>query len=181
MRTVQPIRDIKTIENIKNKLKKSSNRDYLIFVLGINTGLRISDILKLKVKDVKDKKHLRLKEEKTDKNKKVLIVKSLASDIKDYISSMDEEDYLFQSRKGTNVPITRQQAYRILNSVAEYFDTPEIGTHTLRKTFGYHFYQRTKDIALLMELFNHHSQSMTLRYIGLNQDILDDAMSKFSL
>jgi len=56
-----------------------------------------------------------------------------------------------------------------------------IGTHTLRKTFGYHFYQKYKDIALLQELFNHSAPSVTLRYIGINQDMIDDAMKEFKL
>lgn len=56
-----------------------------------------------------------------------------------------------------------------------------IGTHTLRKTFGYHFYQKYKDLALLQELFNHSAPSVTLRYIGINQDMIDDAMREFKL
>jgi len=56
-----------------------------------------------------------------------------------------------------------------------------IGTHTLRKTFGYHFYQKYKDIALLQELFNHSAPSVTLRYIGINQDMIDVAMKEFKL
>jgi len=51
----------------------------------------------------------------------------------------------------------------------------------LRKTFGYHFYQQTKDVALLQELFNHSSPSVTLRYIGINQDKIDQAYDNFSL
>ncbi|MDX9806823.1 MAG: site-specific integrase, partial [bacterium] len=53
--------------------------------------------------------------------------------------------------------------------------------HTLRKTFGYHFYQKTKDVALLQQLFNHSAPSVTLRYIGINQDIMDMAIEDFSL
>ena len=94
---------------------------------------------------------------------------------------MDFEDYIFQSRKGANKPITRVQAYRILNSSAQKIGLEEIGTHTLRKTFGYHFYNQTKDIALLQELFNHSAPSVTLRYIGINQDKIDQAYDNFSL
>ena len=95
---------------------------------------------------------------------------------------MDMEDYIFKSRNGTNKPITRVRAYTILNEVARKIGIQEeIGTHTLRKTFGYWFYQRTKDVAILQQIFNHSSPSITLRYIGINQDILDRELENFSL
>jgi site-specific recombinase XerD len=53
--------------------------------------------------------------------------------------------------------------------------------YTLRKTFGYHFYQRTKDVATLQMIFNHSHPSITLRYIGINQDLMDEAVDHFSL
>lgn len=84
-------------------------------------------------------------------------------------------------QKNSRLPIGRVQAYRILNSAAKAVGLSEIGTHTLRKTFGYHFYQQYKDVALLQELFNHSAPSVTLRYIGINQDALDKAMSGFEL
>ncbi|SKC04755.1 Phage integrase family protein [Lysinibacillus sp. AC-3] len=54
-----------------------------------------------------------------------------------------------------------------------------MGTHTLRKTFGYHFYLKSKDIVALQALFNHSSPETTLRYVGINQDVLDKAMDNF--
>jgi integrase len=93
---------------------------------------------------------------------------------------MDDEDYLFRSFR-SQLPIKRVQAYKILKRAAKKVGISEIGTHTLRKTFGYHFYQRTKDVALLQEIFNHSSPSVTLRYIGINQDIIDKAIDDFSL
>ncbi|QDS33750.1 tyrosine-type recombinase/integrase [Brevibacillus brevis] len=67
------------------------------------------------------------------------------------------------------------------NGAARKSGLDEIGTHTLRKTFGYHVYQRTKDMATLQMIFNHSHQSMTVRYIGITQDLIDDAVSGFSL
>ena len=72
-------------------------------------------------------------------------------------------------------------AYRILNQAARQVGLSDIGTHTLRKTFGYHFYQRTKDVALLQKVFNHSSPSITLRYIGIDQDVIDKAIEGFRL
>ncbi len=181
MNTVQPIREKGKIEEIKRILSKNGTRDLLLFFVGINTGLRISDILKLKVMDVKDKTHITICEEKTHKNKRFKINAKLNDELSEYITDMNIDDYLFQSQKGNNKPITRIQAYRILNDAASKAGLIEIGTHTMRKTFGYHFYRRTKDIALLQELFNHSAPSVTLRYIGINQDILDDAIDDFNL
>lgn len=181
METVQPIREKYQIEEMKTELQKNGTRDYLLFFTGINTGLRISDILQLKVSDVRDKTHITIKEQKTEKVKRFKINTSLREEIDKYIKTMKDNEYLFQSKKGMNKPITRVQAYRILNDSANRIGLDEIGTHTLRKTFGYHFYQKSKDVALLQQLFNHSSPSVTLRYIGINQDIMDNAMDDFCL
>ena len=113
MNKVEPIRDKQKIEDMKTQLLKSSLRNYMIFVVGINTGLRISDILKLKVKDVKDKSHIKLKEGKTNKSKKFYINSELKKELDKYIKNMAGHEYLFQSRNGTNKPLSRSQTYRI--------------------------------------------------------------------
>lgn len=177
MEFVQPIREKSIIEKMKKSFK--SDRDRFMFVLGINTALRISDILKLKVKDLKGT-HLKVSEDKTGKVKRQIINPALREEIEKYIEGKHDEDLLFPSRKGTK-PISRIQAYRIMNNVAEDLGLEEIGTHTLRKTFGYHFYNKTKDIATLQMLLNHSAPSVTLRYIGMNQDALDSALEDFSL
>jgi integrase len=182
MKFVQPIRDLEKIEAIKSILKRQSYRNYFLFVLGINSGLRISDLLKLKVADVKSKSHIIIQEEKTGKSKRFKINPVLQNEIEEYTVGMQPNDYLFPSRTGGKVkPITRFMAYDILNKVAQQVNIDEIGTHTLRKTFGYHFYQKTKDVAMLQELFSHSAPSVTLRYIGINQDMMDEAINDFSL
>jgi integrase len=180
MKYVQPIRDKSKIERVKEILKHQSYRDYFMFVMGMNTGLRISDLLQLKVTDVKNRSHITITEKKTGKDKRFPINGNLRTEIDAYVAGLDEEDYLFPSKK-TDKPITRIQAYRILNDAAAKVGLDEIGTHTLRKTFGYHFYQKTKDVALLQELFNHSAPSVTMRYIGINQDVIDRAIEDFSL
>lgn len=181
MKEVQPIRDKDKIEEMKSELLKKGLRDYMIFVLGINTGLRISDLLDLRVEDVKDKTHIILTEQKTGKIKRFMINGLLREDIDKYIKNMSDNEYLFQSQKGNNRPISRVQAYRILNNAASKIGLNEIGTHTLRKTFGYWHYKQYKDVALLQELFNHSAPSVTLRYIGINQDIMDRTIEDFYL
>lgn len=181
MKAVQPIRDKTNIESMKNELLKKGLRDYMMFVIGINTGLRISDILNLKISDVKDQSHIVIIEKKTEKTKRFLINPMLKNDIDRYINGMSDHEYLFQSRKGTNKPISRVQAYRVLNGAAERLGIEDIGTHTLRKTFGYFHYQINKDVALLQELFSHSAPSVTLDYIGINQDNMDKSIEGFYL
>ena len=88
--------------------------------------------------------------------------------------------YLFQSRRSQD-RIHRVQAWKILNAAAQEVGLSEIGTHTLRKTFGYHFYQKYKDVAVLQQIFNHSSPAVTMRYIGINQDIMDEKVDGFTL
>jgi len=181
MKEVQPIREKEKIEEMKAELLKQGYRDYMLFVIGINTGLRISDLLKLKVSDVKDKTHILLTEQKTSKTKRFLINSQLKQDIDKYINNMGNDEYLFQSQKGDNKAISRVQAYRILNKAAEQVGLEEIGTHTLRKTMGYWHYKQYKDVALLQDIFNHSAPSVTLAYIGINQDIMDKTIEGFYL
>src|SRR6056297_1971286 len=104
MNKVEPIRDKNKIKEIKNILKKKSYRNYMLFVLGINTGLRIGDLLKLKVENVKNKTHIIIKEQKTSKNKQFLINTNLNNEINKYIEGMADHEHLFQSRIGENKP-----------------------------------------------------------------------------
>jgi len=181
MNKVEPIRDKSKIEEVKNELLKDNYRNYLLFVLGINTGLRIGDMLKLKVKDVRNQTHIILKEQKTGKSKKFFINSVLRNAIDKYIANMADHEYLFQSRNGTNQPLSRSQSYRILNRAGGKVGLDSIGCHSTRKTFGYHHYKKYKDVALLQKLFNHSEPAITLCYIGITQDILDDSIENFSL
>ena len=166
MKYVQPIRDKNKIEEIKTYLKENGSRDLLLFTMGINTGLRISDLLKLKVIDVKGKSHVEIKEQKTGKVKRFPLLGNLQSMIDEYIKGKLDNDYLFKSRNGSNKPITRVMAYIIINDACRKAQiTDNVGTHTLRKTFGYHHYQTFHDVAILQYLLNHSSPSITLRYI----------------
>ncbi|MEX3715402.1 site-specific integrase [Cytobacillus horneckiae] len=180
MNTVQPIRDVAMIEAMKNVLMAQHYRNYFLFVLGINTGLRISDLLTLKVGDVRERSHIIINEQKTGKLKRFKINKELQHHISDFTISKDAAEYLFKSRRGSD-RIHRVQAWKILNAAAGEVGLNEIGTHTLRKTFGYHFYQKYKDVAVLQQIFNHSSPAVTMRYIGINQDIMDEAVDGFTL
>ena len=106
----------------------------------------------------------------------------MKQELDNYISSKNEDNYLFESLRTSGNPLERTRAYCILNKAAKTAKLKlKMGTHTMRKTFGFHFYKQTKDIALLQVLFNHSSPSVTLRYIGIDQNVLDNAMEKFVL
>ena len=201
MKTVEPIRDNKTIKNMRAILKSQSTRNELLFILGINVGLRISDILKLKVRDLTKsntkapKDYVIITEIKTRKIKKFYIGDIVKKVIENYMKENNNpgfDTYIFLSKKGVNRPITRQQAYRIINNAAELLGIVErndkgnlihgeIGTHTLRKTFGYHSFQNGTSLELLMDLFNHSSKTQTLRYIGITEDQKKEVYLKSNL
>ena len=181
MKFVQPIRSKEKIEQMKEELRKNGTRDELLFTFGINVGFRIRDILKLKVSDVKNKNYIEITEQKTGKYKRFPITESFKEVLEDYIIDKSPNEWLFPSQRGDK-PITRIQAYRIINNACfQAGITARIGTHTLRKTFGYHFYNKTKDVALLQCIFNHSAPSVTLAYIGINQDIIDSNLHAFAL
>ena len=168
MNFVQPIRDGELIKEIEVFLKETDSRNFMMFLLGTYTGLRISDILRLRVKDVADKSYINLKEKKTSKHKRIPINPVLKRELKAYIEGKPMNECLIKSRVGNNQAISRSQAYRIMREVANEFNLDEIGTHSMRKTFGYHYYKQTKDIAFLQMVFNHAKPEDTLRYIGLD-------------
>lgn len=176
MRTVEPIRNESQIAEMKSSLLYyGSKRDEFLFTLGINCGLRVSDMLGLKKKNIKGYR-LKLTESKTRKYNNLSLT-HIAHQIDEYVQFLDDEDYLFKSKK-SDEPISRVQAYRILSKSAKSIGLSDIGTHSMRKTFGYWYYKRTNDVALLMTLFNHSSQRVTLQYIGINQDTLDKSFSE---
>lgn len=188
MEVVHPIRDIDKIEAMKKILKSTNLRDYCLFVIGINSALRVSDLLKLKINDVADVNmkpldKLNLREQKTGKYKEFPLGKTAIKALREYLSTRNckPEDPLFPSRKG-GVPITRVQAYRIIRDAARAVGiTEKIGSHTLRKTFGYHAYNQGYDIAIIQKLLNHSSQGESLAYIGITQDDLDSVYLTLNL
>lgn len=177
---VQPIRNKKEIEAMKKVLKEKSERNFIMFMIGINAGLRISDILTLKVRDVRGN-HLNIIEQKTQKKKRIAINNSLKDALSDYIRNKNNNEYLIKSRVGVNKPITRSQAYNILREAAEKCGLEEVGTHTMRKTFAYHMYQQTKDVAVLQRILNHRDPFVTLRYLGIEQDYQDTLVMQNNL
>ena len=188
MNLVQPLRERRQIDLVKTYLRnhptnsKSAHplRYYMMFLFGIHTGLRISDILPLRVCDVMYRTHVTIHEKKTGKTRLFRISSSLQLELEDYVRDMNPDDYLFgNSQSGY---LSRQIAWQHLHKACRAVGiTDAVGTHTLRKTFGYHLYQKTKDVALLQMILNHSHPSVTLRYIGIQQDRIDAAIMELAL
>lgn len=180
MNFVEPIRDITTVYDIADYLKEVDPKYNIMFMVGIYSGLRISDILKLKVRDVRGKDRIKVREKKTGKEKFFPINPELSTALAAYCGNKKDYEYLVPSARAINKAVSREYAWRVMREAGQRFGLDCLGTHTMRKTFGYHFYLQTKDIVLLMRIFNHSDQSKTLRYIGLEQTTIDQAMMKFS-
>jgi len=186
---VEPLRTTEAIEEMKLAIKRGNKgspkrpelaeRDVLIFLIGINTGLRVNDLVRLKVSDVKEHDIFYIREGKTNKRREIN-VGMLRKEINKFIEEKHADSHLFTSQKGKQA-ITTTQVYRILNDAADFLGRNDIGTHTMRKTFGYHHYKQFKDVAILQEIFNHAAPSITKRYIGIRQDEINESLKYFRL
>lgn len=196
MNTAQPIRNKEELENLKiyYKYLHPSPRNELLIIIGLNTALRISDILALRWGMVYDfqkneyRSHIILVEHKTGKYSSVFMNDAIKEELKRYREGMEaagieicEEKYLF-CHSNENVPITRVQAFRIIKQAADYYQIDGvISCHSLRKTFGYHAWKQGISPVLLMNIYNHSSFQVTQRYLGIEQDDRDEVFQKIHL
>ncbi|WP_160679938.1 tyrosine-type recombinase/integrase [Clostridium sp. C8-1-8] len=167
MKLIQPIKDTNLISALKSELIKGGYKNYLLFDIAINTGLKIIDILNLTVWDVKNKSQIEVKEVGTGRPLKYAMSPEINKEIQEFIVGMSAGELLFPTKKGGKNPITNKYAHKCLNEISQKIGLDNIGTHTLRKTFGYHHYIKHHDIAFLQNLFGHSTPDMTLRYIGI--------------
>ena len=193
--SVNPIRDQNDLYNCINYFKKlrdnaktetkrkQYDRNYMLFLLGINTALRFSDLRTLTVDKVKDN-YIYLREKKTRKEIKITLHSDIYKEVMDYIkrNNLYKTDYLFWSGKGYNKPLTRVMGYNIMQQLKAGCKIPyNIGTHTLRKTYGYWFYKQTGNIVALQTILNHSNPSITLIYIGMQQKEVEEKRKGFVL
>ena len=196
MNLAQPIKKTKDLENFKDYYKKikPNQRNELLIILGLNTALRISDILSLvwnsvynfEKKEYRD--HVILIEQKTGKASQIYLNSSVLDTLRDYKEYLKqnnktiEPDTFIFNHSNKNLKITRTQAFRIIKEAAEYYDiSGVISCHSLRKTFGYHAWKQGVPPALLVTVFNHSSFDITRRYLGIEQDDKDDIFKKIKL
>ena len=170
--TVEPIRRIEDIKSI-SKLLSDSPRNHLLFTMGINNGLRVGDLLKLKVKAVRNLKigdTLNIKESKTGKDNILVVNKAVHKSLKNYLEKVQprNSDYLFASRKG-NSHLQSQAVSKLVKRWTRAINLKgNYGAHTLRKTWGY--IQRTVHgvgFEIICKRYNHSSPAITMRYLGI--------------
>ena len=192
MSTTKPIRKREDIEALKNYFlyTKHNMRNYIMVCLGINSALRISDLLSLTWGDVysfangRFRNHVSVTERKTGKGRRIALNKSMKKALELYKKSLPEvaeETFIFPGRGGKK-PLSRCQAYRILRAAgrALHFETG-LSCHSLRKTFGYHAWKMGVQPAMLMQVFNHSSYQVTRRYLGIEQDDIDQVFLMINL
>lgn len=189
MARVQPIRDQEEIQRIEDKLLQintpRSIRMFVMFEVGIYLGMRIGDMIKLKVGDLRDKVEFTFTPEKTshragvssyrEKRLTVTIAPEIRKMIRYFYAGSPDDAYLLESRKkdrdGHPTHIQRETAWHDMKAIQQLAGLSfPIGCHTLRKTFGYHIYQKNHDVAWLQTWFGHSSQAITLIYIGIALD-----------
>ena len=172
---VGPIRKVKDIKTIK-KMIEDNPRNYCLFTMGISTALRAGDLVKIKVGDVKHIKAgeiLELKEQKTKKNRQVTLNKTVVDAIQSLIKDekLEDNEPLFKGQRG-NHSLTVPSVHRLVKSWCNKINLKgNYGSHSLRKTFGYH--QRVTfahDLATLVNVFGHSSQRQTLEYLCIQSD-----------
>lgn len=185
-RMMQPIRSREQLDDIEMTLGARTDaqgrRAFLLWEVGIRTGMRISDMLELKVGDLRGQKrytYLPIKQRHKAGARPITIpiTSALRAVIANRCEGMADGDWLFPSvektRGGNQKPISRMTAYRDMKWIQRVcrIDEP-IGCHTTRKTFGYQHYQESHDVATLQTWFYHSSPETTLIYIGIAEDNL---------
>jgi len=180
MNPVEPIRDIGKLTAIKRTLRKRSPRDYLLFTLGVNSALRVGDLLRLKVEDVTDGKlkvreFLTLREQKTGKDKRVKLNEAVTEAVDYFIAEAKPKrsDLLFASPR-TGKALSRVQVWRLLNKWAlDAGITDRIGAHSMRKSWGYQARKQGVPLELIQAKLGHSSPAVTRRYIGITADEIE--------
>jgi integrase len=148
-----------------------------IWNIGLNLALRISDLLSVKFSDINDGR-LILNEGKTGKRAEIKLNTKTMLLINDIQLNHPDHIFLFQSYRNNKSistsakPLTRRAVSQAFEVVGEELKL-RLGTHSMRKTRGYHLYKKTKDIARVMKMLRHSSEGVTLRYIGITQDVID--------
>ena len=182
-RPSRPIKDIRRVFDIQDYLKHKSERNYVLFLLGITTGYRAGDLVELKVRDVREalrrgkfeilegkKKNSKNIREKNRRPREAEILPEVETVLKKYIRNKKDYEYMFPSRKG-NSHIKVDRVTAIIKEAAEYFGMDEITAHSMRKTYAYTVYiENDCDIVAVKEMLGHSSIEETKAYIGLDRE-----------
>lgn len=178
---VLPIKDSNILHEVQDTLLhnfRQGRRNYTIFQVGKATLLRVSDVLALRRNEIYEdngtiKKNAYIRDKKTGKSN-TLYLKPVKQDLMDYYTWLQENniqsEWLFPSTTHHDRHITEKQFYKVMAKTGDLLGINYLGTHTMRKTGAYRVYtQSNYNIGLVMELLNHSSEAMTLKYLGLDQ------------
>lgn len=166
MNWVAPIKDDETLQKFKDRLKQMDEKYYIMFEIGVGTGMQLQDILKLRNKDVRDKDYIEAYIGTKHIKRTFNFSKELKEEIREFTEGKDLDGYLIIGHASSPEALSREQAYRALKSAGRYIGLSSIGAQTMRKTFAWRYYKETGDIYYLQNLLNHASPSITYRYIG---------------
>ena len=172
METVEAVKTADRIAAIKTLLGSYSNSDLYsdIWTFGINTALRISDLLKIEYASINGNS-ISLKEGKTGKLREITLNKSAMEVINRRQAANPTDVYLFQvhSNRSSGKPVSREAVSRMFKEVGDKLKI-KLGTHSMRKTRGYAMYKGGARIELIAKVLNHSSTASTLRYIGIEKE-----------
>ena len=171
MNWVAPIKDDETLQKFRDALRSVDDKYYILFEIGIGTGLQLQDILQFRVKDVRDKDKLIAVIGTRQIEQSFPLKEELQAVISDFIDGRDDDEYLITGYASTHKPLSREQAYRIFKQTGNRIGLKSIGTQTMRKTFAWRYYKETGDIQYIQNLLNHASPNITFRYIGEKPNI----------
>lgn len=192
---VEPIRDRRKVANIKNMLHGQGRfRDLLLFTIGVNSALRVSDLLQIRVGQLVDDQgqpvdRFVIREEKRGKRNVVYINESVLHALTMFLAAnpgiaADPDHFVFFNTRTNDYskPITRKQAWAIVAQLCQDVGLRgNYGTHTLRKTWAYHARMSGMELHLIMDKLNHNSLAATRRYLGITDDELEDATRRLNL
>ena len=201
----EPIKNMDDIYKISKYLISAGRyRDNMLFIVGINFGLRVSDLRMLRFADVINdnftfKDNFPVFEKKTrntrkkKKNRYITVNTAVIEAITLYLKNTEDvslSDYMFRSESNhggfDNQPLAPQSIDRILKGVARDLGlNMKVSTHTLRKTFCYHQMvmsnNDTRKLLLLQKMLNHSSPAQTLDYIGITGEEIEEAYRNLNL
>lgn len=195
MNFVEPIRDRKKLSHIKNLLRGEQRwRDLLLFTVGINSALRVSDLVRLQSGDFIDENgavrdRFWLREAKRNKRQEVIINSSIADALAEYRDAYpdvesDPAHFVFFNTRSPDYTqaITRETVWHVISKVCKAVGlNGNYGTHTLRKTWGYHARLNGVELSLIMHKLNHNNLAYTKRYLGITDDELEAVVRKLNL
>jgi integrase len=181
------------ILNLKNHLIAHGERKYLAYcVVALNTGLRISDLLRLTIADVAVKNagawvvqpSVRIATKKRNRYVTITINKSANETITDYLNTdrtrSKPSEPLFPGADPRS-PLHRSSINEYLERVAAKIGIKRFSSHSFRKTFARRLYTQGTELGLIVSALGHGSEAQTLQYMGYNQSSLSDAVNKLNL